>query len=95
MENYKSKITLNEKDSLTDILMAEKELVKLYAQAITEGAGRSFRSTVKNNFEGAVADQFAVFTAMSKEGLYETKPAPKGSTDESKETFSEMLKQLH
>ena len=95
MENYKSKITLNEKDSLTDILMAEKELVKLYAQAITEGAGRSFRSTVKNNFEGAVADQFAVFTAMSKEGLYETKPAPKGSTDESKETFSEMLKKLH
>ncbi len=95
MENYKSKITLNEKDSLTDILMAEKELVKLYAQAITEGAGRSFRSTVKNNFDGAVADQFAVFTAMSKEGLYETKPAPKGSTDESKETFSEMLKQLH
>lgn len=95
MENYKSKITLNEKDSLTDILMAEKELVKLYAQAITEGAGRSFRSTVKNNFDCAVADQFAVFTAMSKEGLYETKPAPKGSTDESKETFSEMLKQLH
>lgn len=95
MENYKSKITLNEKDSLTDILMAEKELVKLYAQAITEGAGRSFRSTVKNNFDGAVADQFAVFTAMSKEGLYETKPAPKGSTDESKETFSEMLKHLH
>lgn len=94
MDNYKSKITLNEKDSLTDILMAEKELVKIYAEAITEGAGRSFRSTVKSNMEGAVADQFAVFSAMSKQGLYETKPAPKQATDETKQTFSEMLKQL-
>ena len=94
MDNYKSRITLNEKDSFTDILMAEKELVKIYAEAITEGAGRSFRSTVKSNMEGAVADQFAVFTAMSKQGLYETKPAPKQATDETKQTFSEMLKQL-
>ena len=94
MENYKSKITLNEKDSLTDILMAEKELVKVYAKAITEGACRPFRSAVKSNMEGAIGDQFSVFTAMSKNGLYETKPAQKTEIDQSKETFSQMLSQL-
>ena len=33
MDNYKSKITLNEKDSLTDILMAEKEGRRIFATA--------------------------------------------------------------
>ncbi len=95
MENYKSKITLNEKDSLTDILMAEKELVKMYAQAMTEGAGKPFRSAVKSNMDGAIGDQFAVFTAMNKNGLYETTPADKAEIDKSKETYSQMLTQLN
>ena len=94
MKGYKAEITLNEKDSLTDLLIMEKELVKLYAGAVTEGASRGYRSVVKNNMETAVQDQFSVFSTMSKQGLYETKPADKGVMDQKKQTFSEELSQL-
>ncbi|MBQ9756477.1 MAG: spore coat protein, partial [Clostridia bacterium] len=36
MQNYKADITLNEKDSLQDMLTLEKSVVKLYSTAITE-----------------------------------------------------------
>lgn len=94
MNGYKAEITLNEKDSLTDILIMEKELVKQYATAITEGASRGYRSVVKNNMETAVQDQFSVFTVMNKQGLYEVQPADKAIMDKQKQTFCEELSQL-
>lgn len=94
MNGYKAEITLNEKDSLTDILIMEKELVKQYATAITEGASRGYRSVVKNNMETAVQDQFSVFTVMNKQGLYEVQPADKTIMDKQKQTFCEELSQL-
>lgn len=94
MNGYKAEITLNEKDSLTDILIMEKELVKQYATAITEGASRGYRSVVKNNMETAVQDQFSVFTVMNKQGLYEVQPADKPIMDKQKQTFCEELSQL-
>lgn len=94
MSNYKQDITLNEKDSLTDILMAEKELVKLYAGAMTEGSSKAFRQAIKSNLDTAVADQYTVFNTMSKQGLYEVKPADKSVMDQQKQTFTEQLNQM-
>lgn len=94
MNGYKAEITLNEKDSLTDLLLIEKELVKLYAGAVTEGASRGYRTLVRNHFDSAAADQFAVFDTMSKQGLYETKPADKAVMDQKKQTFSEELEKM-
>jgi len=95
MNGYKAEITLNEKDSLTDLLLIEKELVKLYAGAITEGASKSFRSTVKSQFECAANDQYTVYNTMSKQGFYETKPADKTVMDQQKQTFMEELKKMN
>lgn len=39
----KQQIQLNEKDSLQDMLNLEKEIVKLYSTALTEGNGSKFR----------------------------------------------------
>ena len=37
MTSYKAEVTLNEKDSILDLLALEKSLVKIYATALTEG----------------------------------------------------------
>ena len=42
--DYKADITLNEKDSLQDMLNLEKSLVKIYSTAMTEGASKGFRT---------------------------------------------------
>ena len=94
MTGYKKEITLNEKDSLTDILLLEKQIVKLYAEAMTEGASKNFRNLVKSNLDGEMGDQYTVYKEMSKNGYYETKPADKMTIDTSKQKFSEELKQM-
>lgn len=87
-ENY-----LTEKDSLTDILTGEKDLVKLYSTAMTEATGKDVRKTLKNNMFETAEDQYSVFCAMQKNGYYQPKPADKTVIDEKKENFSSCLKQ--
>lgn len=94
MKGYKSEITLNEKDSLTDMLLLEKELVKIYASALTEGATRGFRNAVKSNLDGAAGDQYAVFSAMQKQGLYDPTPADRAVAVEKKQNFTQIFKEL-
>ena len=92
---YKRETTLNEKDSLTDLLLLEKSLVKLYGSALTEGACKCFRTAVKNNMIEQANDQFTVFNHMQKNGYYETMPADKAVIDEQKANFKEVKEQLH
>ena len=50
--SYKAEVTLNEKDSLQDMLNLEKSAVKLYSTAMTEGCSKGFRTLVKELLRG-------------------------------------------
>lgn len=92
--SYKKDTTLNEKDSLTDMLLLEKALVKAYGTAITEGCSKEYMGTVKNNFIEQVSDQHKIFTEMQKNGYYEITYAEQSEIDKQKQNFEKMGKSL-
>ena len=94
MDNYKADITLNEKDSLQDMLTLEKNLVKMYSTAITEGASNGFRTVVKDHLNGTVSDQLDVFLQMTEHGYYRVESAPEEALEEQKQKFKPILSQL-
>ena len=94
MSNYKAETTLNEKDSLQDMLTLEKGLVKLYSTALTEGVSNGFRTVVKDHWNGAVSDQLDVFFQMTEHGYYRVESAPEDALEEQKEKFKPILNQL-
>ena len=94
MGNYKADITLNEKDSLQDLLTLEKGLVKMYSTAITEGASKGFRTTIKQHWSDAVSDQMDVFLQMTEHGYYTVESAPEETLAEQKNKFSKVKSQL-
>ena len=91
---FKRETTLNEKDSLTDLLLLEKSLVKLYAEALTEGACKCYITAIRNNLTETAKDQNAIFTEMEKLDYYQTEPADKTTIDEKKATFKKVLSEL-
>ena len=94
MSNYKAETTLNERDSLQDMLTLEKGLVKLYSTALTEGVSNGFRTVVKDHWNGAVSDQLDVFFQMTEHGYYRVESAPEDALEEQKEKFKPILNQL-
>ncbi|MBE7083465.1 MAG: spore coat protein [Clostridiales bacterium] len=94
MDNYKADITLNEKDSLQDMLNLEKSLVKIYSTAMTEGVSNGFRTLIREHWNEATDDQIKVFFEMTEHGYYEVESAPKESLDEQKEKFKKVKSQL-
>lgn len=94
MSNYKQDITLNEKDSLVDMLILEKELVKIYALCLTEGCSLGFRKVVEENFTDAVTTQFDVFTQMTAHDYYRVHSAPEEQTQAVKNSFSSVKRQI-
>ena len=91
MSNYKADITLNEKDSLQDLLTLEKGLVKMYSTAITEGASKGFRTLVKEHWGESVSDQMDVFLQMTEHGYYRVESAPEETLEEQKEKFKPIV----
>ena len=94
MSNYKADITLNEKDSLQDMLDTEKNLVKVYGTAMTEGVSKNFRAKVKNNWDSMVIDQLKVFKEMEDHGYYEVQQADSETIKNSKEKYTKIKSQL-
>ncbi len=94
MSNYKADITLNEKDSLQDMLTLEKAMVKLYAMALTEGASKGFRQMVENHFDQTACDQMDVFLLMTEHGYYRVESAPEQTLLEQREKFEKVKEQL-
>ena len=92
--DYKAQTTLNEKDSLQDMLILEKTMAKIYATALTEGASEKYRSVIKNHFNGIIDDQTEVFNKMTEMGYYEVKEAPTDMKKEQKEKFKQVKNQL-
>ena len=94
MDKYKADITLNEKDSLQDMLSLEKTLVKIYATALTEGVSQNFRCKVEENFLETAKDQLNVFLQMTEQGYYEVESVPEDELAKTKEKFIKAKEQM-
>ncbi len=94
MDNYKADITLNEKDSLQDMLNLEKSLVKIYSTAMTEGVSNGFRTLIRDHWNQATDDQIKVFFEMTEHGYYQVESAPEEILSEHKTKFSKVKSQL-
>ena len=92
--DYKADITLNEKDALTDMLTAEKNLVKTYSEVMTESCSKGFRTLVKNHWSDAVSDQTDVFLMLTEHDYYRVETAPAEETEKVKEKFAEVRGQM-
>ncbi len=94
MSSYKTEVTLNEKDSLQDMLIAEKTLMKIYATALTEGASKGFRESLKELYDQASADQLSVFLQMTEHGYYKVEAEAQENKDAVKEKFAKTRSEL-
>lgn len=94
MRDYKADITLNEKDSLQDMLGVEKSLVKIYSTAITEGCSQGFRTLIKRHWGQVTEDQMDVFLQMTEHGYYKVESAPEQILSEHKQKFEPIKSQL-
>ena len=95
MDHYKAQTTLNEKDSLQDLLNAEKGMVKIYSTAITEGCSDGFRTVVMENLKDSVSDQMYVFLQMTELGYYQVESAPESTLKEQREKFCSIQSELY
>lgn len=94
MSSYKADITLNEKDSLQDMLNIEKSMVKIYSTAMTEGCSKGFRSLVKTHWNEIIEDQMQVFLQMTELGYYQVQSAEETILSEHKNKFMKVKNQL-
>ena len=94
MADYKAQITLNEKDSITDLLTLEKTLAKVYTTALTEGVSKGFRDTVKEHLDQTLIDQFEVFSFLTEHDYMRVTSAPQQDKDTVKEQFEKVKGQL-
>ncbi len=95
MSNYKAETTLNEKDSLQDLLNIEKQTFKMYATCLTEGASKGFRDTVKTLILQSAEDQFTAFSLMTEHGYAKVTSAETQELEKAKEKFSEVTAELN
>lgn len=94
MANFKENCTLNERDSLIDLLNLEKQMIKIYATAMTEGASKGFRQTVKNLLSENIDLQFSVFSLLTRKDYLRVQSAMKEDVLEEKNKFKPIKSQL-
>lgn len=94
MQGFKADNSLNEKDSLQDMLNLEKTMVKLYATAWTEGASKGFRTMLKTHIGETANDQLDVFLAMTEHGYYKVQSAEETVLSGERDKFSKVKNQL-
>lgn len=94
MGNIKSEFSLNEKDSLQDMLNLEKDMVKVYSTALTEGTSKGFRNTVKEIWGETVDAQLDVFLLMTELGYAKVQSAPATTLSQEKNKFSKIKAEL-
>ena len=94
MRITKMDCSLNEKDTLQDLLEGEKQLMSLYTTALFEGSTASFRKNISANLFGVAENQYKLFSQMRSRGYYEPAPAKKAMLDEAVSTFKKQKKEL-
>ncbi|MGI6701308.1 MAG: spore coat protein [Christensenellales bacterium] len=80
---------LNEKDTMSDILMQEKEIIKVYGTFLPEGSSAEIRTVLSNNMDVIANQQFQVFEAMKNKGYYKIKMADANEINQTKTTYSQ------
>lgn len=95
MSNYKAEITLNERDSLQDVLNAEKQLFKMYSTCLTEGVSKGFRQTVKSLMQESAEDQFTAFTLLTEHDYARVTSAEQEEIKQMKDKFCCKLSELN
>ncbi len=90
MKLTKMDCTLNEKDSLQDMLEAEKQLMSLYTTALFEGSTKSVRKSLSENLLGVAENQYCLFSQMQSRGYYEPQPAQKNMIDMANDTYKKQ-----
>ncbi len=95
MVNYKADITLNERDSILDMLSIEKQTVKAYSTAITEGVSKEFREVIKNNLDSGVDDQFMTFMMACEYGHAKVCSADEENLKSERERFVQIGRELN
>ena len=94
MADYKAQITLNEKDSITDLLTLEKTLAKVYTTALTEGVSKGFRDTIKEHLDQTLIDQFEVFTFLTEHDYMRVTASSEQDKEKVKQQFEKVKGQL-
>ena len=94
MKITKMDCTLNEKDTLQDMLESEKQLMELYTVALFEGSTITVRKNFSTNLLGVAENQFGLFTQMQSRGYYEPQPAKKAMIDQANCTYKKQKSQL-
>ena len=94
MKLTKMDCTLNEKDTLQDMLESEKQLMELYTTALFEGSTKTVRKNFSTNLMGVSENQFCIFNQMQSRGYYEPQPAQKNMIDQANETYKKQKKCL-
>jgi spore coat protein CotF len=87
MSNYKADITLNEQDSLIDLLNSEKQAFKMYSTCLTEGVSKGFRTTVKTLMQESAEDQFQAFSLLTENDYAEVTTADLSEVKQVKDKF--------
>ena len=86
--------TLNEQDSLQDMLECEKQLMGYYAESVQEGSDESLRNNLFTQYTECAKGQFTIFSQMKQRGYYTVPPAQKGTLDQKIQQFERVEKQL-
>jgi len=94
MKLTKSDCTLNERDTLQDMLECEKKLMELYTTALFEGSSKSLRKNFSESLLEVADSQYCIYTQMNTRGYYEPKPADKNSIDTAVVTFKKQKNSL-
>lgn len=95
MANYKAEITLNERDSMLDVLSLEKQMVKTYSTAITEGTSKGFRKIIGENLELTIDDQFSTFMMSCEYDHARVESAEMEVIKKEKHRFENLGKELN
>jgi len=84
-------VNVNEKDSLSDLLMQEKDIIKVYGTFLPEGSSTQLRNILNKNMDVVAEQQFEVFQTMKTKGYYDVKSADAASINETKKTYSKPI----
>ena len=85
--DYKSEVTLNEKDTIVDMLILEKNLAKVYAEVLTEGCSKGFLTVVKDCMNKTFNTQFKTFMLLTECGYYRVHSATEEEINACKKKF--------
>ena len=94
MNGEKGFTKLNETDSLCDMLAAEKQLMSLYAVALSEGSSKTVRKEFAANLTAVAGSQYELFAQMGARGYCAPVPAEKRLVDDVGARFKKEQKSL-